>query len=102
MAIDAWARVHESAEIGDDVSIGPFAIIGPKVVIGDGCEIATGVVLSGHTTLGRENRIHPHAVIGGPPQDLKHKGESTRLEVGDRNEIREGVTFNLGTSAAEA
>ena len=97
MAIDAWARVHEKARIGDGTTIGPFAVVGPDVTVGEDCEIANGVVLSGHTTIGRENRIHPHAVIGGPPQDLKHKGEPTRLEVGDRNEIREGVTLNVGT-----
>jgi UDP-N-acetylglucosamine acyltransferase len=97
MAIDSWARIHENARIGDGVSIGPFVEIGPDVEVGDGCEIAAGVVLSGHTKFGCENRIHPHAVLGGPPQDLKYHGEPTRLIVGDRNEIREGVTFNRGT-----
>jgi UDP-N-acetylglucosamine acyltransferase len=97
MAIDSWARVHPRARIGDDVEIGPFVTIGPDVTIGDRCEIGSGAVVDGHTTLGRENRIHPHAVIGGPPQDLKHKGEPTRLEIGDGNLIREGVTINVGT-----
>jgi UDP-N-acetylglucosamine acyltransferase len=95
--IDAWARVDEKATIGDDVSVGPFAVIGPDVTIGDGCEIGPGAVVTGHTTLGRENVVQSHAVLGGPPQDLKYRGEPTRLVVGDGNLIREGVTMNVGT-----
>jgi UDP-N-acetylglucosamine acyltransferase len=98
MTIDSWARVHEGARLGDGVEVGPFAVIGPDVTIGDGCEIAAGAVIEGHTTIGRENRIHPHAVIGGAPQDLKYRGEPTTLEIGDRNVIREGVTMNVGTT----
>jgi UDP-N-acetylglucosamine acyltransferase len=97
MTIDAAARVHESARLGDGVTVGPFAVVGSDVTVGDGCVIGPGAVLTGHTTLGRENHVHPHAVIGGAPQDLKHRGEPTTLEVGDRNVIREGVTMNVGT-----
>ncbi len=97
MGIDAWARVDENARIGEGVTIGPFAQIGPDVEIGDGCEIASGAIVCGHTTLGRENILHPHCVIGGPPQDLKYAGEPTKLLIGDRNNIREGVTMNVGT-----
>lgn len=95
--IDPQARVHDGAVIGDDVTIGPFAEIGPHVVLGDRCEIRTGALVVGHTTMGAENVVHPHAVIGGPPQDLKYAGEPTRVEIGDRNTFREGVTINVGT-----
>jgi UDP-N-acetylglucosamine acyltransferase len=98
MAIDSWARIDETSHIGDGVTIGPFVHVGPDVEIGDGCEIGAGAVVMGPATIGRENRIHPHAVLGGPPQDLKYAGEPTRLVVGDRNEIREGVTMNRGTA----
>lgn len=51
----------------------------------------------GTTHIGRENTIFPYSVIGAPPQDLKYLGGDTRLEIGDRNVIREHVTMNLGT-----
>ena len=97
MAIDPQARVHPGAVIGDGATVGPFAEIGPNVVIGDRCEIRTGAIVIGHTTMGRDNVVHPYAVIGGPPQDLKYDGEPTRVEIGDRNTFREGVTINVGT-----
>jgi len=91
------AVVDPAAALDADVVIGPFAIIGPDVVIGRGTQVGPHVVIEGPTTLGVANRIHPYASIGGPPQDKKYAGEPTRLEIGDRNTIRECVTVNRGT-----
>lgn len=91
------AQVDPSAEIGDGVSIGPFAVIGPRVVVGDGCEIGASAQVQSHTTLGRNNRIFPHACIGFEPQDLKYEGEEVFLEVGDGNHFREFSTVHRGT-----
>lgn len=91
------AIIDTSAEIGEGVSIGPYSVIGPDVVIGDGCWIGPHVVINGPTTLGRENRIFQFASVGELPQDLKFEGEETRLEIGDRNTIREFATLNRGT-----
>lgn len=85
--------------LGDGVEIGPYSIIGAGVRIGDGSAIASHVVIEGGTAIGANNRIHPFASIGGPPQDLKYAGEPTRLEVGDGNVVREYATMNRGTEA---
>jgi UDP-N-acetylglucosamine acyltransferase len=97
MSIHALAAVDPTAVLGDDVIVGPFAVIGPGVEIGDRTEIASGAQIHGPTRIGRENRIYPNAVLGGDPQDLKFAGETVRLEVGDRNVIREFTTFHRGT-----
>ncbi len=95
--IHATAIVHPAAKIGTNVSIGPYSIIGEHVEIGDGTMIGPHVVVSGHTKIGQENRIFQFCSIGEVPQDKKYAGEPTRLEIGDRNTIREFCTFNLGT-----
>ena len=91
------AIVHPGARIGDGVEIGPFAIIGEHVEIGAGTSIGAHCVVEGHTRIGAGNRIFPFASLGQVPQDKKYAGEPTRLEIGDRNTIREYCTFNLGT-----
>ena len=91
------AIVDSGARIGANVDIGPYSIIGPDVEIGDGTEIGPHVVIKGHTRIGRENRIFQFCSLGEMPQDKKYAGEPTRLEIGDRNTIREFCTFNLGT-----
>ncbi len=91
------AIVDSGARIGANVEIGPYSIIGPDVEIGDGTEIGPHVVIKGHTRIGRENRIFQFCSLGEMPQDKKYAGEPTRLEIGDRNTIREFCTFNLGT-----
>jgi UDP-N-acetylglucosamine acyltransferase len=96
-AIDPRAVVHPDATIGDDVVIGPYCVLGPEVVVGDRCRLESHVVLDGATTLGPDNAVSPFASLGGPPQDLKYKGEPTRLVIGARNTIREYVTVNRGT-----
>jgi UDP-N-acetylglucosamine acyltransferase len=103
VSIHPSARVHSSAivapsaEIGPRCSVGPFCTVGPDVEMGEHCELVSHVVLDGHTRLGSGNRIFPFAAVGVPPQDLKYKGEPTRLEVGDNNVIRESVTISRGT-----
>jgi len=91
------ALVHPGARIGDGVGIGPFAIIGEHVEIGAGTSVGAHCVIEGHTRIGAGNRIFPFASLGQVPQDKKYAGEPTRLEIGDRNTIREYCTFNLGT-----
>ncbi len=103
MSIDRSASVHASAviedgaQIGADVIIGPFSLIGPNVVLADAVEVKSHAVITGRTDIGSESVIFPGAVIGEIPQDLKFKGEASRLSVGKRNRIREGVTMNTGT-----
>jgi UDP-N-acetylglucosamine acyltransferase len=97
MAIHPTAVVEPGAELDPSCDVGPYAVVGPHVKVGPGCVIGPHAVLSGHTTLGRENRVFPFAHLGGVPQDLKYRGEPTRLEIGDRNTFREYVTVNLGT-----
>ncbi|MGC4061774.1 MAG: acyl-ACP--UDP-N-acetylglucosamine O-acyltransferase [Aquabacterium sp.] len=91
------AIVDPQAQLADAVSVGPFTTIGPHVVIGEGTTIGPHCVIEGHTTIGRDNRIFQFSSIGAAPQDKKYKGEPTRLEIGDRNTIREFCTFNTGT-----
>lgn len=97
MSIDARAVIDSAARIGENVSIGPFSIIGPEVEIGDGSWIGPHVVINGPTKIGQENRIFQFSSIGEIPQDKKFHGESSSLEIGDRNTIREYVTINRGT-----
>ena len=91
------ALVHPGARIGEGVDIGPFAIVGEHVEIGAGTSIGAHCVIEGHTRIGVGNRIFPFASLGQVPQDKKYAGEPTRLEIGNRNTIREYCTFNLGT-----
>lgn len=95
--IHATALVALRAELADDVSVGPYSVIGADVRIGPGSSIGPHCVVEGHTTIGRDNRIFQFASIGAEPQDKKYAGEPTRLEIGDRNTIREFVTINTGT-----
>lgn len=91
------AVIHPGAKIGNNVHIGPYSVIGEHVEIGDNTWIGPHVVINGHTRIGRDNRIFQFSSIGEIPQDKKYAGEPTRLEIGDRNTIREFCTFNLGT-----
>jgi UDP-N-acetylglucosamine acyltransferase len=91
------AVVEPGAELGQGVRVGPFCHIGPDARIGDGCDLKSHVVVSGQTEMGPDCTIFPFACIGEIPQDLKFKGEKTRLVIGARNRIREHVTMNTGT-----
>ena len=79
--------------------VGPFSVIGAGVEIGDGSWVGPHVVINGPTRIGRHNRIFQFSSLGEAPQDLKYAGEPTRLEVGDRNIVREYCTFSRGTVA---
>jgi UDP-N-acetylglucosamine acyltransferase len=94
--ISALAQVDPRARIGDDVEIGPFCVIGPHVSLGDGCRLDSHVTIVGHTTIGKANRFWPGAVIGAEPQDHSYCESATRVEIGDENLFREGVTVNRG------
>ena len=95
--IHPTAIVAAEAELGRDVEIGPFAFVGPNVVLGDGCRLYQHAIVDGHTSLGQHCQVFPQAVIGMPPQDLKYRGETTRLEIGSHNIFREMVTAHPGT-----
>jgi UDP-N-acetylglucosamine acyltransferase len=95
--IDPRSVVHEAARIAADVQIGPFCVIGPDVEIGAGSVVASHVVIKGPTRIGANNRIFQFASVGEDSADQKYRGEPTRLEIGDHNIIREGVTIHRGT-----
>ncbi|HET9705928.1 MAG TPA: acyl-ACP--UDP-N-acetylglucosamine O-acyltransferase [Vicinamibacterales bacterium] len=97
-AIDPGARVHPTAVVGEGTSVGPFAVIGPHVHIGRNCTIGALSVIDGHTTIGDGTEVFPYASIGLAPQDLKYKGEATRLDIGAGNVFREFVTIHRGTA----
>lgn len=101
--IAASARVHplaiveEGAVIGENVEIGPFCRIGSRVVLKDGVHVISNAVIDGLTEVGAGCRIHPMAVVGGVSQSLHEAGDDSRLVIGERCTIREGVTMNSGT-----
>jgi UDP-N-acetylglucosamine acyltransferase len=95
--IDATAIVHPSAQIGEGTTVGPHAVIGSRVRIGANCRIGASALIDGWTEIGDQTEIFPFASIGQIPQDLKFRGEETRLEIGRRNIFREFVTINRGT-----
>jgi UDP-N-acetylglucosamine acyltransferase len=98
MAIHPTAVVEAGAQVHPSCDIGPFAVVGPEVVLGAGNVLAAHAIVKGRTTLGEANRVFSHAVLGEIPQDLKYRGETTRLVIGSRNTFRECVTINLGTA----
>lgn len=99
----AETRIHPSAvvdpaaRIGEGCEIGPFCVLGPEVSLGRGVVLKSHVVVAGETAIGDETTVFPFASLGEVPQDLKFRGERTRLEIGARNRIREYVTMNPGT-----
>jgi UDP-N-acetylglucosamine acyltransferase len=97
--IHPQAVVHANARLGANVHVGPFTVIGDDVEIGDNTWIGPHVVINGPTRIGRDNRIYQFASLGEAPQHLSYKNEPTRLEIGDRNVIREYCTFNRATPA---
>lgn len=95
--IDPTAKIDSHAELADDVSIGAFSVIGADVKIDAGTVIGPHVVIKGPTSIGKENRIYQFTSIGEDPQDKKYAFEVTRLEIGDRNTIREFTSMHRGT-----
>ena len=96
--IDPAARVHPGAVVGAGTVVGPFAVLGPDVRVGRHCRIGANAVIEGHTSIGDGTEVFPYASIGLAPQDLKYKGEATRLEIGAGNIFREFVTIHRGTA----
>jgi UDP-N-acetylglucosamine acyltransferase len=95
--IDSRAVIDPRAELDEGVSVGPFSIIGPDVQIGKGTSIGPHAVINGPIRIGRDNKIFQFATVGEAPQDKKYAGEPTRLEMGDRNVVREYATIHRGT-----
>jgi len=95
--IHPTAIIDSSAELADQVSVGPYSIIGPNVRIDSGTVIGSHVVIKGPTVIGKDNRIYQFTSIGEDPQDKKYAAEVTRLEIGDRNTIREFTSMHRGT-----
>ena len=91
------AIVERGAELGAGVRVGPYCVVGPKVRLAEKVELVAHVVVAGNTTIGAGTRVYPFASLGHPPQDLKYRGEETRLEIGANNTIREHATMNPGT-----
>jgi UDP-N-acetylglucosamine acyltransferase len=98
MPIHPMALIATDAVLAPDVEVGPFTVIGSGVTIAEGCRVGPHVVIEGPTSIGPDNQIFQFASIGAAPQDLKYKGEPTRLEIGARNVFRENCTINRGTT----
>lgn len=95
--IHPTAIVHPQAKLGANCIIGPYCIIGEHVELGEGCKLHAHVVVDGHTKLGKSNEVYPFASLGLKTQDLKWTGGVTRVEIGDHNTFREGVTVHSAT-----
>jgi len=98
VSIHPTAIVAKGAVIPASCTVGPYCTVGPDVVLGERCELVSHVVLDGHTTFGKGNKVWSFACLGIAPQDLKYAGEPTRLVMGDDNQIREYVTISRGTA----
>ena len=95
--ISPLSEIHGDSRLAANVTVGPFCVIGPHVSIGPGTRLDSHVTIVGHTTIGRGNRFFPGSVIGADPQDKSYRATGTRLEIGDDNVFREGVTINRGS-----
>lgn len=103
MTVSGTAFIHPTAVVDDEATlmegawVGPYCVVGPEVTLGPRVELKSHVVVAGWTEIGEETVVFPFACVGEAPQDLKFRGERTRLVIGKRNRIREGVTMNPGT-----
>jgi UDP-N-acetylglucosamine acyltransferase len=97
MAIDPTACVADSARIGEGAEIGPYCLVGPDVELGRGVRLIAHVHVVGVTTIGEGTVVYPFASLGAPPQSVHYRGGPTRLIVGPRCDLREGVTMSTGT-----
>lgn len=95
------ATVDSAAELADDVTVGPFTVIGPHVRIGAGTRVGSHCIFDGHTAVGEDNVFYGFCSVGAPPQDKKYRDEPTRLDIGDRNTVREFCTMHRGTAQDE-
>ncbi len=99
--IHPTAVIHPQAKLDSTVEVGSYAVIDAGVELGPHCSVGPHVHLTGLTSVGAHNVFHAGCVIGGPPQDLKYRGEPTRLRIGAHNVFREGVTVNRSNTLAE-
>jgi UDP-N-acetylglucosamine acyltransferase len=99
--IHPTAVVSPQARLGFNVTIGPHAVIGPDVEIGPECVIGSNVLIDGHTTIGGNNHVYHGAAIGCPPQDFKYQGETSHVDIGEDNIIREYATIHRATGEGE-
>lgn len=103
MSISQTAKIHSSAiiengaVIGDNVYVGPFCCVGPNVILEKDVVLKSHVVISGDTIIGEKSIVYPFASLGLTPQDLKYRGERSKLEIGKNTTIREYVTASIGT-----
>jgi UDP-N-acetylglucosamine acyltransferase len=97
MAIDPTARVAGGARIGESVEIGPYCLIGPQVELARGVRLLSHVNVTGVTAVGEGTVVYPFSSLGTPPQSVRYRGGATRLVIGERCELRESVTMNIGT-----
>jgi UDP-N-acetylglucosamine acyltransferase len=102
MSVHPSAVVAPGARLGRDVVIGPLAVVEDDTTIGDASQVRAHAVIRRFTTLGAGNRVHEGAVLGGEPQDVSFTGQESRLVIGDRNVIREGVTIHRSTRTGGA
>jgi UDP-N-acetylglucosamine acyltransferase len=98
MNVHPTAVINERAKVPGSCHIGPYCVIGAEVALGEHCRLISHVSIEGPTQIGAQNTFFPFCAIGMAPQDVSYKGEPTRLEIGDHNEIREFVTINRGTT----
>ena len=101
MSIHPTAIISPRSQLAGDVRVGPYAVIEEEVVVGAGCEVSAHAVIKKFTQLGCRNRVFEHAVLGGEPQDVKFRGERSRLVIGDDNLIRESVTLHRASGEGE-
>jgi UDP-N-acetylglucosamine acyltransferase len=97
-SIHPTALVEPGAELGAGVRVGPYAILGPQVQIGPGTSIGSHSILEGQVEVGADCRIGSHVIIGSPPQDVKYRGEPTRVVIGDRTQVREFATIHRAST----
>jgi len=96
--IHPTAIIAPGARIGAGVEIGPWSTVGADAELGDGVKLISHVVVDGHSRIGAGSTLYPFCTIGLAPQDLKYKGDPTRVEIGERTLIREHVTIHRGTA----
>jgi UDP-N-acetylglucosamine acyltransferase len=101
MNVHPTAIIHPRALVSSRVTVGPYSLIGENVEVGEDTEVMSHAVIDGRTRMGKNNRVFPYASIGLAPQDLKYRGEPTRVEIGDGNSIREFVTIHRGTAEGQ-